>query len=198
MLRRHDDVAISWSVMARLSRSALILVASVALLLGSTSVAHAATSRFTFTLTLRGTVRLDVGFELSLAPGVGGSNVFCVAQGGPADADVPLCLSGQTYTTFVDLAPGESIEYSLNLIHPRSATTLWSGTLTGDGRNHRRSYVFDFDLPATDALALPSLPTADSPARPPAAPLPALVLVWILGWSAWFAVARRRGASAPS
>ena len=171
------------------------VVVSIALLVAMSPAVAAATSRFTFSLTLRGHVPPGIGFDLGLSPGVGGSNVFCVAPGDPLDSVVPLCESGHTYKTVVTLAPGESIEYSLTLYHPTTLRVLWSGSLTGDGRNHRREYTVDFDLPATDAASL----TSASPASPmPPSPIPFLILAWLVGFAISVVTPRTRGRPARS
>lgn len=50
---------------------------------------------------------------------------------------------------------GESVGYSIAKFWLRDAHTLWSGTLTGDGRDHTLTYVYLFDLPATDTASRP-------------------------------------------
>ena len=173
-------------------RSSLVIALVAVLFVATAPTAAASTSKITFTLTLHGHVPPGIGFDLGLAPGVGGSNPFCVAANDHTldDVGVPICRSGRTYTTVVALVEGESVEYSVTLYHPTSARVLWSGNLTGDGRSHRRAYVVDFDLPATDA-ARPTLTTAPMTGLAPAT-LPILVVAWFAGWAAWLAVAHRR------
>jgi len=121
-------------------------------------VASARDSTFTISLTLRGSVAPDVGFSLFVDPGSGNGS-FCVSKAerqrqlreDPAhDADV-VCRSGRTYTIPVVIAEGESHDYEIFKVWPRTARVIWSGTLAGDDRNHRLSYVYVFGLPATDA-----------------------------------------------
>jgi hypothetical protein len=123
----------------------------------SAPVAAARDSTFTISLTLRGSVSPDVGFSLAVDPGSGNGS-FCVSKAerqrqlreDPAhDADV-VCRSGRTYTIPVVIAEGEAHHYDIFKFWPRTARVIWSGTLAGDDRNHRLSYVYVFGLPATD------------------------------------------------
>ena len=175
--------------MPPLLRSSLVLAMSVALLFATTPTVAASTSRFTVTLTIRGHLAPDIGFDLTPFPSVGGIP-FCVAAANPfdmPDPNTPKCESGRTYTSGLTVGRGQSVDYEITLYHPTWARALWSGTLTWDGRNHRRDYVIDFDLPATDAAA---------PARAssgfPAAALPIVVLTWLAALGAWSAAPHRR------
>lgn len=172
--------------MHALLRSSLVVAMSIAFLVATTPVMAASTSKVTFTLTIRGHLAPDIGFDLTPFPSVGGIP-FCVPAANPLGLDVPICRSGRTYSAAISVGRGESIDYEITLYHPTSARALWSGTLMGDGRNHRRDYVIDFDLPATDAAA---------PARAssgfPAAALPIVVVAWLAGLGAWSAAVHRR------
>jgi hypothetical protein len=137
------------------------LLALACLLLWTPSVS-ARDSTISFTLTLDGPVSPDLTFEVVTAPGVGGSNVFCVGKSWD-DPTFPVCRTGVTYRTSVVLAPGESLGYQIHWILPRRpGPVLWSGTLTGDGRDHTRTYGFTFGLPATDTVI-------DTPSHSPSA-----------------------------
>ena len=62
-----------------------------------------------------------------------------------AEPDVP-------YTITVTVGKGEALDYSISKMWLHEAHTLWINTLVGDGRDHTLSYVYLFDLPATDTL----------------------------------------------
>ena len=136
--------------MTGLAASCFLALAAVLIL---APTASARDSTITITLTLRGPVSPDLAFELVTDPGVGGSNVFCVGRSWQ-DPTFPVCRSGTTYRTSVVLGPGESIGYQIHWVLPqRPGPVLWSGTLTGDGRDHQFTYEFIFGLPATDTMA---------------------------------------------
>jgi hypothetical protein len=178
--------------MRQVLRLPLVAFTAVALCVATVTDAAAATSKVTFALTLRGHVPAGIGFDLGVSPGVGGSNPFCVAANDHAldDVGVPTCRTGETYTTVVTLAEGESIEFMVSLYRPTTPRILWSGTVTGDGRDHRREYTVDFDLPATDAV--PSRPSTLPGAGVRPDTLAILLVAWLLGL-AWSLAVRRRG-----
>ena len=77
-----------------------------------------------------------------------------------------MCRSGVTYSMVLPIGKGESLDYSISKVRLRDASTLWSGKIVGDGRNHTLTYVYLFNLPATDAL-----PTRPGPVARWAQPL---------------------------
>jgi hypothetical protein len=179
--------------MRALRGTSLLVAMPIALLVATTPAAAASTSRFTVTLTIRGHLAPDIGFDFTPFPSVGGIP-FCVAAANPFDTpepSTPTCRSGRTYTSGLTVGWGEKVDYEITLYHPTWARALWSGTMTGDGRNHRLDYVVDFDLPHTDVAP------ASISARPslPLATVPILVLAWLTGLGAWCAIRDRRGAS---
>lgn len=179
--------------MRALRRTVLLVAMSIALLVATTPTVAASTSRFTVRLTIRGHLAPDIGFDFTPFPSVGGIP-FCVAAANPFDTPdprTPTCESGRTYTSTLTVGRGEKVDYEITLYHPTSARALWSGTMTGDGRNHRLDYVVDFDLPPTDVA--PASRTA--PSSLPLATGPILVLAWMTGWAAWFAIRHRRRVS---
>jgi hypothetical protein len=178
--------------MRPLLRSSLVLAMSGALLLATTPTVAAATSRFTVTLTIRGHLAPDIGFDFTPFPSVGGIP-FCVAAANPfdmPDPNTPTCESGRTYFSGLTVGRGQSVDYEITLYHPTWARALWSGTMTWDGRNHRLDYVVDFDLPATDGPVFER--SAVSKSSPPPTTLPLLVLAWLAGLGVWSAAAHRR------
>ena len=177
-------------------RASLIVAMSVALLVATTPTVAASTSRFTVTLTIRGHLAPDIGFDFTPFPSVGGIP-FCVAAANPfdrPDPSIPICRSGRTYSSGLTVGRGESVDYEITLYHPTWARALWSGTMTWDGRNHRLDYVVDFDLPATDATDI--APSASTATAPPLALFAFLGLTWLLGGAAWSATAHRRRVTA--
>jgi hypothetical protein len=135
------------------------LLCAVGLAIVTTSVlapvASARDSTFRITLTLRGDVDGDVGFGLA----VGGIffDSFCELPGLRDDAEpvAPPCRPDVPYTITVTVGKGEELDYTISKFRLRTARTLWVDTLVGDGRDHTLSYVYLFDLPATDTLAPP-------------------------------------------
>src|SRR6476469_4050806 len=132
------------------------LLCAVGLAIATTSVlapvASARDSTFRITLTLRGAVGDDVGFGLT----VGGIffDSFCEFPGLRDEAEqlAPQCRPDVPYTITVTVGKGEALDYSISKMWLHEAHTLWIDTLTGDGRDHTLSYVYLFDLPATDTL----------------------------------------------
>jgi hypothetical protein len=117
-------------------------------------VASARDSTYRISLTLRGNVDDDVGFGL----GAGGTFFapFCEFEAlrEETGSSAPLCRPDVTYTITLTAAEGEEFEYWISKVWLRTARDLWSETIVGDGRDHTRTYVYLFDLPATDTLPL--------------------------------------------
>jgi hypothetical protein len=136
------------------------LLCAVGLAMATTAmlapVASARDSTFRITLTLRGQVDDDVGFGLT-AGGIFFDS-FCEFPGLRDEGEqlAPLCRPDVPYTITVTVGEGEELDYSISKMWLHEAHTLWINTLTGDGRDHTLSYVYLFDLPATDTL--PPLP----------------------------------------
>ena len=132
------------------------LLCAVGLAIVTTStlapVASARDSTFRITLTLRGAVDDDVGFGLT----VGGIffDSFCEFPGLRDEAEqlAPQCRPDVPYTISVTVGKGGKLDYSISKMWLHEAHTLWINTLVGDGRDHTLSYVYLFDLPATDTL----------------------------------------------
>src|SRR6478736_592800 len=132
------------------------LLCAVGLTIATTSalapVASARDSTFRITLTLRGAVDDDVGFGLT----AGGLffDSFCEFKGlrDSAESLAPLCRPDVPYMITVTVGKGEELDYSISKMWLHEAYTLWTNTLVGDGRDHTLSYVYLFDLPATDTL----------------------------------------------
>ncbi len=168
--------------------------------------AFARDSTFTIELTLRGPVARDVGFYFATNPGVGG-DAFCVSKAerdqalrDGANDDMPVCKSGATYARTLTIVKGETFfGYEIGLYWPRRAQAIWSEDPTWDGRDHHRSYVFDFGLPATDAItkqvADAALIAGERP-RPQLGLVPGFALaVAVAWWLAWAGIGRRRRAA---
>ena len=152
-------------------RRSLRLLGAVGLAIVTMSVvapvASARDSTYRISLTLRGNVDDDVGFGL----GAGGTffGSFCEFKALHEEAEpphAPLCRRDVTYTITLTAAKGEEFEYWISKFWLRTARDLWSETIVGDGRDHTRSYVYLFDLPATDTL-LPRLGPVTRLARQP-------------------------------
>jgi hypothetical protein len=159
----------------------------MAALAGSSPTAYGRDSTYTITMTLRGDVAPDVGFSLA----VGGLSYgpFCVSaaeqeafvEENPGAKVDPICRSGRTYTLKVPVGTGESVAYDVGIYWPRTGRWLWSGTLSGDGRNHSLSYTYLFDLPATDAIA-----TSATGSGHPSTGWSSVVPVLVILVSAWW------------
>jgi len=182
--------------MRSLPRFVLAIALSLAAVLTWAPATFAAESGVTVNLTLEGSVSPDVGFSFTSLPGAGGDS-FCVSQherdeavrgGGTDDFPFPVCASGVTYTRKLTVAKGETASYEIALYRPTAARTIWTGDVTADGGTQVRSYVFDFDLPATDVAATP--PEASPPSSGSAGAPIVLAFAAGLGWLAWSA--RRR------
>jgi hypothetical protein len=197
------------ALVPRTGRVICALVLAMAALAGSSPTAYGRDSTFTITMTLRGDVAPDVGFSLA----VGGIFYapFCVSKAeqesfvedNPGYKVDPICRSGTTYMLKVPVGAGESVAYEIGIYRPRTGRWLWSGTLSGDGRNHRLSYTYLFDLPATDTLATSATGSGHpSTGWSSVVPVPVLVLVLVLVLeilvSAWWTKAlltHRRGSA---
>ncbi|MFL5779557.1 MAG: hypothetical protein ACJ761_11540 [Chloroflexota bacterium] len=184
--------------MRPLPKVVLAITWSLAAVLMSTSSAFAADSAVTVKLTLKGPVSPDVGFSFTTLPGVGGDS-FCVSkqerdEGIKEDTahefPFPVCASGTTYTRTVTVANGEPVGYDISIYWPNTARTIWSEDLAADGRNHVRSYVFDFSLPETDSVALPEAAAARGSGWPLTPPL-MLAVAGAIGWLVWSERRRR-------
>jgi hypothetical protein len=123
-------------------------------------VASARDSTFRITLILRGHVASDVGFSLAAGGILFGA--FCEFQGIRDEEEAenpgapplaPLCKRDVRYTITLTADARETLDYSISKFWLRDARTLWTGTVTGDGRDHTLTYVYLFDLPATDTAS---------------------------------------------
>jgi hypothetical protein len=189
------------AAMRSLPRFVLATALSLAAVLTWAPATFAADSGVTVNLTLEGSVSPDVGFSFTVLPGVGGDS-FCVSQherdeavreGGTDDFPFPVCTSGVTYTRKLTLAKGETASYEIGIYRPTTARTIWSGEVTSNAGTQVRSYVFDFDLPATDTVAA-TPPEPSSPSSGPSGAPIVLAVAAVLGWLAW---SMRRRPSTP-
>ena len=174
-------------------RLALVVMCAVAAVLMWTPSAYARGSTTTVALTLRGPVPANAGFYI----GVGSSaDWVCVGKAEQStwpkgSVARPVCRSGVTYTQPVRVAKGASVHYEIGMGAPRQRV-LWSGTLTGDGHDHRLSYVYAFGLPATDTVAASAASAASSSGGRLGSQLVLALAATVAGWFAWSAVDRRR------
>lgn len=183
----------------RTVRVVCAVMLACASLAGMAPSAYARESTFRISLTLRGSVAADASFGL----GVSGFfyDWFCVSKA-QRDEDAwqdqeaakreRLCRSGATYAQTITLGNGESAAYGIGISWLRSAGDLWSGTLTGDGRNHRLSYVYDFDLPATDAVAGSVSDRDSAPGQRSDLPFILAIPASVAWWLTWSWMGRRR------
>jgi hypothetical protein len=166
---------------------------------------YARDSTFTIALTLRGPVARDVGFYFAVYPGAGG-DAFCVSKAerdqalrdGASDY-MPVCKSGATYTRTLTIVKGETFfGYEIGIYWPRRAHAIWTETPTWDGRDHHRSYVYDFGLPATDTITGQVADAAPTPGERPGSQfvfvLALALAVTVAWWLAWTWMGRRRHA----
>lgn len=142
--------------------TATLLAGILALVCSAPASAH--DSRVTIELTLRGTVPPDAAF---LIGDRSSGDYVCVGRAEQrtwpkGSITYPVCRGGHTYEVVWHVPVGVAAWYTIQMTAPRQRE-LWTGSVTGDGDDHRRSYVYWFGgLPETDTtttdVARPSKP----------------------------------------
>lgn len=130
--------------------SATLLAGILILVCSAPASAH--DLRVTIQLTLQGTVPPDAAF---LIGDRSSGDYVCVGRAEQrtwpeGSITYPVCRSGHTYKVVWHVPTGVAAWYTIQMSAPRQRE-LWTGSVTGDGVDHRRSYAYWFGgVPETD------------------------------------------------